>query len=126
MTNVLYVSLGFIVILLLTIFIFGKGRKNDDIDTEDTNEVNDRKINPLLMNNVNDRQKLAYHIDHFYDVGFDPDYAWLASRGLLPWWNSTRRTRNMSYDLRGDVPIDPYQSALFRASNPWNNSDIPV
>lgn len=23
----------------------------------------------------------------------------------FPWWNSTRYTRNMSYDLRGDVPI---------------------
>jgi len=32
----------------------------------------------------------------------------------------------MSYDLRGDVPIDPYQAALFRATNPWNNSDIPI
>ena len=24
---------------------------------------------------------------------------------LSPWWNSTRHTRNTSWDIRGDVPI---------------------
>lgn len=130
MTNVIYVSLGFLVVLLLVILIFGKKRDNNiDIEYDEESErgdITDNKIDPLFMTNISDRQRLAHHIDHFYDVGFEPDYAWLASRGLLPWWNSTRRTRNMSYDLRGDVPIDPYQAALFRATNPWNNSDIPI
>jgi len=34
------------------------------------------------------------------------------------WWNSTRRTRNMSYDLRGDPIIIPEQQYV------WNNSYI--
>jgi len=34
------------------------------------------------------------------------------------WWNSTRRTRNMSYDLRGDPFIIPKQRFI------WNNSYI--
>ena len=25
-----------------------------------------------------------------------------------PWWNSTRHTRNSSWDIRGDIPIDIY------------------
>lgn len=32
------------------------------------------------------------------------------------WWNSTRSTRNMSYDLRGDIPIPPSYVG------PWNIS----
>lgn len=62
--------------------------------------------------------KLLYHVDHFNDVGFAPDFAWLARHNLLPWWNSTRRTKNMSYDLRGDVPIIPYYVG------PWNISPL--
>lgn len=68
---------------------------------------------------------LQNKIEHFNDVGFEhglpsfePDYAWLSQHNLLPWWNSTRRTRNMSYDLRGDVPIVPYYVG------PWNNSPL--
>lgn len=30
-------------------------------------------------------------------------YPWLARNHMLPWWNSTRHTRNSSWDLRGDV-----------------------
>jgi hypothetical protein len=35
-----------------------------------------------------------------------------------PWWNSTRHTRNMSYDLRGDPIIIPKKEYI------WNNSDL--
>lgn len=36
----------------------------------------------------------------------------------LPWWNTTRNTRNMSYDLRGDpLIIQPQQFV-------WNNSNL--
>jgi hypothetical protein len=36
----------------------------------------------------------------------------------LPWWNSRRTTRNMSYDLRGDpLIIQPRQFI-------WNNSNL--
>jgi len=36
----------------------------------------------------------------------------------LPWWNTKRTTRNMSYDLRGDpLVIQPQQFI-------WNNSNL--
>jgi hypothetical protein len=47
-----------------------------------------------------------------------PNDPWLSDRGLLPWWNSTRFTRNMSYDLRGDI-----QNPIFY-TGPWNISPI--
>lgn len=34
----------------------------------------------------------------------------------FPWWNSTRRTRNMSYDLRGDPLIIPKEEYI------WHNT----
>jgi hypothetical protein len=67
------------------------------------------------------KHKLLAHAEHFADyadVGFEPDYGWLSQNGLLPWWNSTRHTRNMSYDLRGDVPITPSYVG------PWLNSEL--
>jgi hypothetical protein len=27
---------------------------------------------------------------------------------VIPFWNSTRHTRNSSWDIRGDIPITPY------------------
>lgn len=47
-----------------------------------------------------------------------PSIGWLSRRGLLPWWNSTRDTKNMSYDIRGDVP--PFRYPV----GPWLNSTI--
>ncbi|VBB18909.1 hypothetical protein YASMINEVIRUS_1441 [Yasminevirus sp. GU-2018] len=64
------------------------------------------------------KHKFMEHIERFNDVGFEPDFAWLARNNLLPWWNSTRHTRNMSYDLRGDVPIVPTYVG------PWMNSPL--
>ena len=46
-----------------------------------------------------------------------PDYEY--NYGFLyemPFWNATRHTRNMSYDLRGDIP------PLFYPTGPWNQS----
>ena len=54
------------------------------------------------------------NINNYYPSYYD---IWQLSRyGLLPWNNSTRFTRNMSYDLRGDVYLPPYYTG------PWNNS----
>ena len=47
----------------------------------------------------------GFGIDTYYD-------------NLLPWWNSTRHTRNMSWDIRGDVPQIPYYVG------PWMNSPL--
>jgi hypothetical protein len=52
---------------------------------------------------------------YYYDTPHPPD-SWFANAGLLPWWNSTRHTRNMSYDLRGDVPIYNITSVPFYQS----------
>ena len=57
------------------------------------------------------------YVNHFHRYPWASD-AWLASRGLLPWWNSTRSTRNMSYDLRGDVPVPVYNTG------PWWRSPL--
>ena len=35
-----------------------------------------------------------------------------------PFWNTTRSTTNMSYDLRGDVPLS------YTYVGPWNNSEL--
>ena len=48
----------------------------------------------------------------------EPSVGWLSRRGLLPWWNSTRDTKNMSYDIRGDIP--PFNYPV----GPWLNSAI--
>jgi hypothetical protein len=34
-----------------------------------------------------------------------------------PWWQSTRNTRNMIYDIRGSPVIIPHQEFI------WNNND---
>jgi len=34
-----------------------------------------------------------------------------------PWWNATRHTRNMNYDIRGDPVVIPKDEFI------WNNSD---
>lgn len=68
--------------------------------------------------NFCNKNKLIDHAEHFSDNTFQPDYAWLSQYNLMPWWNSTRSTRNMSYDLRGDIPIVPSYVG------PWNNSPL--
>lgn len=59
---------------------------------------------------------------------YQQNSGWLSLRGLLPWWNSTRSTRNTSYDLRGDVPI--FYNAVGPESTlrgPWHIApNIPV
>lgn len=37
---------------------------------------------------------------------------------MFPFWNSTRHTRNSSWDIRGDVPIDPFYTG------PWWRSAL--
>lgn len=49
-----------------------------------------------------DTYPILYNDNH--DNIIEPNMAWLSRRGMLPWWNSTRFTRNMSYDIRGDIP----------------------
>jgi hypothetical protein len=63
-----------------------------------------------------DRHKLLRHIQNVSDLEFAPNMPWLAQHNLLPWWNSSRNTRNMSYDIRGDVPLGVQFVPTFYAS----------
>jgi hypothetical protein len=57
----------------------------------------------------------------FVGSPYPQNSSWLSLQGLLPWWNSTRSTRNTSYDLRGDVPI------FYNDVGPWHIApNIPV
>jgi hypothetical protein len=58
------------------------------------------------------------HISRNIPMLDHPSQAWLAEKGLLSWWNSTRHTKNMSYDIRGDIPPFSYYTG------PWNNSSL--
>jgi hypothetical protein len=121
---VLLVIIGFLTFILICNLI-----KADEIDNYEN--INDNrlkrkmKINPRARVQIQgcgcgrDRgNKLLEHYEHFNDNGFEPDFAWLARNNLLPWWNSTRHTRNTSWDIRGDVPIPYYDTG------PWWNSPL--
>jgi len=77
------------------------------------NDIN-KKIENIASVNFHDNKtnnNMVYYYDpRSYDVG------WLSNEELMPWWNSTRFTRNMSYDLRGDIPVRP------EYVGPWLNS----
>jgi hypothetical protein len=63
-----------------------------------------------------DRHKLLRHIQGASNEEFTPDMDWLTYHNLLPWWNSTRNTKNMSYDIRGDVPVGVHFVPVWYAS----------
>jgi len=96
-----------VVIYIYNTFNHGKG---EDFESK-----------PILVrtncHNCN-KNKFLEHYENIYDDEFFPDYAWLSRNNLLPWWNSTRHTKNSSWDLRGDVPI-PYTYV-----GPWLNSPL--
>jgi hypothetical protein len=81
------------------------------------NSCEDSEIEKLVnvglpsMDNSGDIYSSPYSLDGFIPGGgIIPD--------PFPWWNSTRFTRNMSYDLRGDVPINLFPTG------PWWNSPL--
>lgn len=126
--HIILIILGLIVLFaIISIFIqYFDNEYNED--NEDYEDYENYKNNMMKINNktkscnCTDRHECHHkffdHMEHFGNVNFSPDYGWLSSHGLLPWWNSTRHTRNMSYDLRGDVPIIPSYVG------PWLNSDL--
>ena len=111
--DIILLLIALLIILLLTRTYFPGG---DDTDSE--NMISLSYDIRSYENCSCDKNKLLHHVEHFNDVGFVPDFAWLSRYNLLPWWNSTRGTKNMSYDLRGDVPIIPYYVG------PWYNSPL--
>lgn len=60
----------------------------------------------------------GYYVTRPDGTFWEPGIGWFSRRGLLPWWNSTRDTKNMSYDIRGDVWPN------YRYVGPWLNSSI--
>ena len=68
----------------------------------------------IFIYNICHIENISEHItDNIYDEYIDtyPIY-------IQPWWNSTRHTRNMSYDLRGDIK-NPYWY-----TGPWSLSPL--
>ena len=60
-------------------------------------------IKPQLSNKIKEKFYTYWRYPYYY-----------------PFWNySSRSTRNMSYDLRGDIPIPPNTSL-----SPWLNSSL--
>lgn len=108
--------------ILVFLLIFGYVYNNNDYEN-----MMDLKNMLTRDNSVVDYFKYDYEknnlrrgrdVDHFNHDGSEPDFTWLSIHNLLPWWNSTRRTRNMSYDIRGDIA-----TVLYRVS-PWHNSPL--
>ena len=56
------------------------------------------------------------HIQNLYSLPWSNQYFWAYPFPRQIWWNSNRSTRNMSYDIRGDIPF--FHSYV----GPWNIS----
>lgn len=107
-----------LLILVLIVFVMCYNNPRERFNSTRKNiPKHENMINIPVVEGTN-KHKLMEHAERFEDITFQPDYAWLSQNNLMPWWNSTRHTRNMSYDLRGDVPITPSYVG------PWNNSDL--
>jgi hypothetical protein len=117
--NIIFLILGIIIIIWLAC---------------NTNHGDREKIEtyaPIDYNSFTDYDSDFYPGAHSgFDAQYDSPYApespypsypsvgWLSSQGLLPWWNSTRNTRNMSYDIRGDIP------PIIHPVGPWHISPV--
>lgn len=91
-----YFNLVVLVILLMlcACFIIGSHREHMGHTREQYADIGDDGFGHALMGY--DRGEGWYPIMNLWQLN---------QLGYLPWWNSTRYTRNMSHDLRGDVPL---------------------
>lgn len=105
-TKIILGSLGIIVLIVLILLL----KSNNPIIEYDSEYDN---VNDDSNSNSNDYMEsmLNLNLNHIDD--FNDNYQWMAYNNLLPMWNSSRRTRNMSYDLRGDIPIYPFYTGPF-------------
>lgn len=131
----LHIMMLVIIGLLILLFIY-RSYESDywdhldsdpDLDGEHLRVIarSKTKLGPIMVNDYDydydydcNKSKFIDHFEHFNDLGFEPDFAWLGQNNLLPWWNSTRSTRNSSWDLRGDVPV------ANQYVGPWLNSPL--
>jgi hypothetical protein len=102
-------------ILAVLILIFRDDTDPDSTQTESQSEI--QRQENYAPNIDGDFNKYASAYDPYYHYS-TPSVGWLSRRGLLPWWNSTRDTKNMSYDIRGDIP--PFNYPV----GPWLNSPV--
>lgn len=96
------VCLIIMVIVILLVMLVCVGKNVNDIYEH---------IAPENWKGVNWFNYLPIHSPIVY-----PTDTWLGRNNLLPWWNSTRYTRNSSWDIRGDVRPTIYYTGA------WHNS----
>jgi hypothetical protein len=100
-------NLNTILIILIIITIL-KIISNYNIDN-----INSESFAPISSDDLDDNAP----VDSEYYLT-TPSVGWLSRCGLLPFWNSTRDTKNMSYDIRGD--IQPFTHPVC----PWLNPSV--
>jgi hypothetical protein len=110
-----------ILLLIIAIFVFAIVNKIINFFTNKS-ESDRKKINESYViydNHYDDNfsQRNPYNnlkiIRQVHNVPTE-----VIEQELLSWWNSTRHTKNMSYDIRGDIPPFSYYTG------PWNNSSL--
>jgi hypothetical protein len=101
--------------IILVLFLLFRDTENTRSQTTVSDDNKTRE--PYAPNIDRDFNQFA-PVDDPYYYYMTPSVGWLSRRGLLPWWNSTRDTKNMSYDIRGDIP--PFRYPV----GPWFNSAI--
>ena len=93
-------TITILIIAIIIVLCMINANKNSD---------HDEKFAPNIDTDFN--QYAPVDPNYYWNL---PNIGWLSRRGLLPWWNSTRDTKNMSYDIRGDIP------PIHHPVGPWN------
>jgi hypothetical protein len=139
---IMLVVFGMLIVVLIAALISdtvsAHSTNNNKSKLKNSSETNEYEGFRIKKYNLTDPNELKYSncagcqrkflesYEQFYnvnDINYEPNDGWLARRGLLPWWNSTRFTRNMSYDLRGDVPL--FGTCTGLCCNPDSISPMP-
>jgi hypothetical protein len=107
-----------IILLILAIILVIKLILDNNASHLQSDEPKQKRENyaPNIDSDFNQYSPVTYPPNMYANAM--PSVGWLSRRGLLPWWNSTRDTKNMSYDIRGDIPPRLYPVG------PWLNSAI--
>lgn len=103
---ILFFILVFIIYKVINLYKSHENQIKYEHYNDNTMCVNDtKKIKSYGYACDCNKHEIINYVERFGDTWFAPDSTWLAKNNLQAWWNSTRHTRGMSYDLRGDIPI---------------------